>query len=342
MSSDWYLMTRPLFDSGYESDEFTLFAQDGFEEVLESFLGTDVAIYDSKLSDTPVQTRAIIQNITTDVINNSNQRQILCRIGTLRCGQYVLANGVYWIVCSKPDNNQMYEKALLWLCKYSLKFMSPKTHEVVTYPAYIINSTQYNSGETAKTYMTIGTSQNLIYVPYNDETIMLDHGTRFLIDKNTVTPTAFRITQVDTTSYSVGVDGLLQWSVMESVFDPKTDNKELMVADYYGISEYTANDPVDTGYSIVLEADSGYIIYGETNNVSVSLCNNGSTVELDSFTCEIIDGDEYATIEEQSEDGFVVRALKNKQNIGQEVTIRVTNQTNSIHQDIVFEIRGWY
>lgn len=342
MSSDWYLMTRPLFDSGFESDEFALFAQDGFEEVLESFLGVNVSIYDSKITDTPVQTKAIVQNVTTDVVNNAFMRQILCRIGTLKCGQYVLINGTYWIVCSKPDNNQMYEKALLWMCKYSLKFMSPVTNQVVVYPVYIINSTQYNSGETAKNYMTIGTSQNLIYIPYNSETIMLDHGRRFLIDKNTETPTAFRITQVDTTSYSVGADGLLQWSVMESVFDPKTDNKELMVADYYGISEYTANDPDDTGYSIVLEADSGYIIYGETNNVSVSLCNNGSAVELDSFVCEIIDGNEYATIEETDENGFVVKALKNKLNIGQEVTIRVTNQTNNVHQDLVLEIRGWY
>lgn len=343
MPNEWYLMNRPLYNSGFESEEFAMFAQDGFDEVLESFLGQDVVIYNSKLTDTPIKVRAVVQNTTTDVLNNAVQRQIICRIGTLRCGQYILIGDTYWIVCTAPDNNQMYEKAIIWRCKYNLKFISPITSEVVTYPVYIINSTQYNSGETAKTYLTIGTSQNLIYIPYNEETIKLDHGTRFLIDKNTENPTAFRLTQVDATSYSVGAnDGLLQWSILESTYDPHTDNKELMVADYYGVSEYTTNEPDETGYSVVLQPESNAVIYGETNSVMVSLCHNGLAVELDSFVCEIIDGIEYATIEERYDNRFVVRALKNSRNVGQEVTIRVTNETNNVSSEITLVIRGWY
>lgn len=343
MPNEWYMMNRPLYNSGFECDEFSAFAQDGFEEVLSSFLGQDVVIYNSKLTDTPVGARVIIQNTTTDVLNNAVQRQVIARIGTLRCGQYILIGDTFWIVCTAPDNNQMYEKAILWCCKYDLRFISPLTNEVATYPVYIINSTQYNSGETAKTQMTIGTSQSMIYLPYNEETIMLDHGTRFLIDKNTENPTAYRLTQVDTTAYSTGMnDGLLQWSVMESVYDPQTDNKELMVADYYGTSQYTTDKPEETGYSIVLRPASTTIIYGETDRITVSLCHNGSAVELDSFVCEITDGNEYATISEQGNDYIIVKALDNKQNVGQEITIRVTNTTNDVYEDITLVIRGWY
>jgi len=76
----------------------------------------------------------------------------------------------------------------------------------------------------------------LLYVPYNDETVLVDDHFRFIMDRNKQNPTVFRITQVDTTSYAVGgenEDGLLQWSILQTQFNEETDNKELMVADYY-------------------------------------------------------------------------------------------------------------
>lgn len=50
MPTEWYLMKRPLFNSGYESDEFQNFAQDSFEEILESFIAKDIEIYEKSLS----------------------------------------------------------------------------------------------------------------------------------------------------------------------------------------------------------------------------------------------------------------------------------------------------
>ena len=38
-SKAWYRMTRPLFNSGFEDDEFWAYGQDGFQEVLDSFIG---------------------------------------------------------------------------------------------------------------------------------------------------------------------------------------------------------------------------------------------------------------------------------------------------------------
>lgn len=67
----------------------------------------------------------------------------------------------------------------------------------VEYPVYSTNSTQYGTGEAEKTQLAVGADQHLIYVPYNQETIMLDTQTRFLMDKNRVNPSAYRITRVD-------------------------------------------------------------------------------------------------------------------------------------------------
>ena len=149
MPIEWYLMKQPTYNSGFEGDEFANYAQDGFEEILESELADDIEIFEKSLSVEPVKTRAIIQGVTSDTYNNSVMRQFICRIGTLRAGQYIKARGQYWMVYSLPDNNKMYEKAIAWQCKYSIYFISPITGKAVEYPVYDINSTQYGSGETA-------------------------------------------------------------------------------------------------------------------------------------------------------------------------------------------------
>ena len=84
-SKSWYRMTRPLFNSGFEDDEFWAYGQDGFNEVLDSFLGCDVLIYDKRLSSEPATIRAIVQQKTSDVFNSTMVRQILCNIGVLKC-----------------------------------------------------------------------------------------------------------------------------------------------------------------------------------------------------------------------------------------------------------------
>lgn len=80
-SKSWYRMTRPLFNSGFEDDEFWAYGQDGFQEVLDSFIGSDVLIYDKAIGTEPQQVRAIVQQKTSDVYNSTTVRQILCNIG---------------------------------------------------------------------------------------------------------------------------------------------------------------------------------------------------------------------------------------------------------------------
>lgn len=345
MASDWYLMSRPLFNSGFEDDEFAQFAQDGFEEVLESFIAQEVEIYDKSPSATPITTRAIVQNVTSDVYNNSTQRQILCRIGTLRCGQYVKVDGRFWIISALPDNNKMYEKAIMWQCKHTLHFISPLSGEVVEYPVYDLNSTQYGSGETAKTYMKIGTAQHLIYIPYNEETIKLDNGFRFLIDKNRENPTAYRLTQVDSESYSCGAeDGLLQWTVVESQYDEKTDNKELMVADYYGKSPISVPDEPEPGYSIALvpEDRNAQIVFGEELKIKIEFFKDGQITDPFPLEVSITDGIEYGSIEKADTEYVVIRALKNREHVGQEITVTATNDGLGILSSIILTVKGWY
>lgn len=345
MPIEWYLMNRPLYNSGFEGDEFSAFAQDGFEEVLDSFLADDIEVYEKRMDVEPVLTRAVIQGVTSDTYNNSVLRQFLCRIGTLRSGQYIKARDQIWMIYSKPDNNKMYEKAVAWQCKYSIRFVSPITGRVVEYPVYDINSTQYGTGETGKTHMTVGSANHLIYIPYNDETIRIDSGFRFLIDKNKENPTAYRLAQVDPSAYSCGEnDGLIQWTIAESQFDEKTDNRELMVADYYGRSEFSGSENSEAGFHVVLTAEDteNSIVFGEKLRIDISFIDRGEPASTIPLNIVIADGAEYGTILDAQEDHFIIRALDNRDYIGQEITVTAENADYGVSEQIVLKIKGWY
>jgi len=235
MAKSWYLMTRPLFNSGLEKEEFENYSQDGFSELLDSFISSDIEVYNQNIILLQ-SLKAIVQNVTADAESSSFIRQILIPIGNLKTGYYVKYNGSFWLIKDIVDNNGVYEKAIMFFCNYKINFISDISGEVVSYPVHMKNATQYNSGETAREQETIGSSKFLIFIPYNQETIKIDHGKRFLIDKNHDDPTAFEITQVDTISHNFDDDfAVVRWTLVESQFNPKTDNKELMIADYYKV-----------------------------------------------------------------------------------------------------------
>lgn len=151
----------------------------------------------------------------------------------------------YWMCLEAKNLHDIQWEGTLRFCNYVVKFYSPLTKEIVEYPISVLNATQYGSGETERyddeIHMIIGTSQMIVYIPYDEHTRLIDSGFRFLLDRNQSVPTAFEVKQADTISYSDGGNrGYIHLTVSESPFDPKRDNKELMIADY-------TFDPVGTG-----------------------------------------------------------------------------------------------
>lgn len=347
-SKSWYLMTRPLFNSGFEDDELALYGQDGFQEVLDSALGSDVLIYEKTLSVEPTEVRAIVENETSDVYNSTTVRQILCNLGTLRCGQYVVHKGLYWMVSALPDDNRIYEKAVLWKCKHSIRFISPVTGDIVEYPVYSVNSTQYGTGEQRRTNITIGEDQHLIYIPYNEETIRLDDRFRFIMDKNKENPTVYRITRVDPVTYAVGGelfdDGLIQWSVLETQFNEETDSREEMVADYYSSrSGWSESGPGETATITIKDLDEDYMLaIGEEKTLRIKcVMPDGTEVNPFDYRVEPDLADGAADIVSVDGDEIVLRAAHNSKYVGQTISIRVVSDVFETDATIMIQIVNW-
>lgn len=229
MAKEWYLM-KPTTLGGFENAEFDGWHTTFETDILTSFAATDVLIYGDRMINEPRGIRAVVQASTEDSYNQMKVRQILCSIGNIVCGDLLFIEDRWWIVISLVDNNGVYEKAILYYCNVMLNLTSPITLETVTYPVCVHNATQYNSGERARDYMTVTSSQRLIYFPYNEETVLLDNDYRILMDRNPMYPSAWKIAQADTENDFWDGHGIVRIMAVEDETAP-TDDKELMLAD---------------------------------------------------------------------------------------------------------------
>ncbi len=151
----------------------------------------------------------------------------------------------FYICTESFDVDTIHYQGKLTLCNWMLKWQN-KSGKILEYPCYDINSTQYNSGETAKGKYTVGTAQHMLKLPCDDNTIVLDSPKRFFLDKNKINPTVYIVTQNDNTSYNIG-KGIVVITVAQYARDDKKDNIELGICDYIDVD----NQDMSTDQSVM-------------------------------------------------------------------------------------------
>jgi hypothetical protein len=140
-----------------------------------------------------------------------------------------------YLICTEAFNiDDINYKGKFTLCNWILKWQK-KDGTILEYPCYDMNSTQYNSGEQSNRNFTIGSSQHMITLPYDENTVELSTPQRFYLDKATINPTSFIVTQNDTTSHNYGKKGLVKVTVYEYPNNTATDRPDLGICDYIDI-----------------------------------------------------------------------------------------------------------
>ena len=142
-----------------------------------------------------------------------------------------------YLICTESfDIDSIHYKGKFTLCNWMLKWQN-KHGKILEYPCYDTNATQYNSGEYSNKNMTIPTSQHMIILPSDENTVLLESPQRFYLDKNKENPTSFIITQNDTTSYNYGKKGIVRITLYEYPNNSATDRPDLGICDYISVCE---------------------------------------------------------------------------------------------------------
>lgn len=145
-----------------------------------------------------------------------------------------------YLICTESFNiDGIHWQGKFTLCNWMLRWQIKATGEIVEYPCYNANTTQYNSGETSNKQYTVSSSQHTLTLPYDENTVVLDSPQRFYLDRNTKNPITFIVTQNDTTSAFFGKKGIVRVTVVEYAKDAERDRPDLGICDYMDESYYT-------------------------------------------------------------------------------------------------------
>ena len=155
---------------------------------------------------------------------------------------YDSKNDEFYICTESFNIDDVHYQGRLTLCNWILKWQK-KDGTILEYPVHDANTTQYNSGEQSNQQFTIGSSQHMLTMTCDENTVVLKSPQRFFLDKDYEKPTTFIVTQNDSTSYNYGKKGIVRVTVMECAIDYDEDNLELGICDY----KYKDDLTVDTG-----------------------------------------------------------------------------------------------
>lgn len=240
---EWYLTTpKPNIVSGYESDAISEYSQSNFTDVLETLFSDTVLLYNNTLTESK-EIQCVIQGNSADTQLKSMERVGLFPIGTVKAGMYIFFENRYWLITGYPSNNKSYEKAVMQLCQYKLRWQNTKGEIIERYIA-LSSASKYDIGETGNSTIVL-TSDNLTLLFPNDEESLNVYGKRVFIDKRTPPEKVYKITRSDDVLYDFGEHGgVLAFIADKTELNTTTDRQDLGICDYIEVSDDT-EEPSD-------------------------------------------------------------------------------------------------
>lgn len=233
---------RFLYDQAMDREEDTLLNGNPFTE--------SPRIFDRKFIDT------FHHKITVETILDKDW---------IECGDYLEYEGMVWLCLNSYSFHKLYCRATFMSCDWKIYWIN-ENGELKSQYVIDQNSTQYNSGETSNSTMTLGSAQHMLKMQCNDDTIILDSPMRFAIDKNIKKPTCYKVTQNDNTAYNYG-KGLCCVTVTETPLNTESDKlitlddgTQVWICDYVEVTPLppTPPEPDET-------TDLRCVISGDTN-----------------------------------------------------------------------------
>lgn len=289
--TEWYLINpQPTLNSGFEKDEFTDYAQDGFDELLtETQLGKAIKFckgkFDGENFEIEVEGEGIVQSETPDAYTQGYKRQLLTRIADKVADyKYIKYDGAIWLIMTEPADNCIYDKCVLHQCNYILKWQNTNK-DIIYCPASIENASQYNTGEEGNKILMLGYNQLMAYISLDDNTVVIDRNLRLFVDYNKVNPIPYKVTRPDTVAFSYGKNRVMCLVLTEDQYNPKTDSIENWLCDYFQISNititYSGNPTIRVGGTKTLKVDTTETVaWSVESDIGATIMPDGNSVKV--------------------------------------------------------------
>ena len=269
----------------------------------------------------------------------------------IECGDYLEYDGMVWLCLNSYSFHKLYCRATFMSCDWKIYWINANGE---LKSQYVIdqNSTQYNSGESGNSTMTLGAAQHMLKMQCNDDTILLDSPQKFAIDKNIKKPTCYKVTQNDNTSYNYG-KGLCCITVSETQLNQETDKliiledgTQVWVCDYIETSTPLPSQPPNPDETAVLNANISFKGTQELKIGGNYKTLTGSFVDKDGNTTSDIGVWDVITIDElkpyvnytYTDNILKIKILENDFADSGKVRITFSNSDGTVSTYLDFEI----
>ena len=166
-------------------------------------------------------------------------------------GDYVtLSDGIYLCIHSFIFHD-LYCRGTFQKCNTNIHWLN-EDGKLCSQWCIDLNTTQYNSGEQSGQYMRVGSTQHMLKMQCNEETVRLDSPKRIFLDKNMDNPTCYKVSQNDNTPYDYGSKGLCYITLAQAGKNTEADKciilddgTKVWVADYFEPDKEPEEKPID-------------------------------------------------------------------------------------------------
>ena len=175
-------------------------------------------------------------------------------------GSIVLWSGSHWLITERDADDEITVRGRIEQCKRQVVWQNPATHTILSRWATV--DKPYFSNLSENKMLSISSREFKLQMPYDDETAQLDVGKRLMLEIIGGNPKTYRVTCIDQMTERLdrnnALIGFIVINVEQDMYNPETNNKEMMICDYIKDNSGTAAPPVeqqDAGLTIKYSGD---------------------------------------------------------------------------------------
>lgn len=181
----------------------------------------------NKLPDSLSYKNVLLNGEETQLIINSSTKPYYKEFQSLpgqyiESGDYVEWSNRVWLVSEADSDDEIYIDGKLYECNYQLHWQN-KDGKIISKWAYIENASAYNNGEEYSRVITLASNQFMVWMPVDDDTIVLRNGKRIFVDNYMDEPSCYNVTRPDNVSMKFGNKGCTYYIFTQTETNKDTD-----------------------------------------------------------------------------------------------------------------------
>ena len=268
-----------------------------------------------------IEHNVLILSMNTNSGTTNEKKIVMMPNDCLHIGQYVTWNNDKWLVTDINDDKEISYTGKIEKCNAVLKFQNTN-NEIVSYQ--VVKKESTGSNTKTSNYVEIISGNYELYVPFNKDTAKISINKRFILWNQGNVPEVYKLIRL--TPVLEHVDpiktGYLIFTMERDVYNPNTDNAELMIADYV--------DDTHSGEKIILTYDKSELVIGGKKLTITSNIKNCT------WSYETLNGFEKFFHSESNEDVFSIWCDEDYNLLGQTVVVKCSDELN--HADLTLKV----